>query len=162
MPLFSFGVQLCLAHTCSACRKSDMFLNSSVAAERWLAGVARDPLIMMSLHQVAVECGYDRLSRLDDVSVIRIVAGKIASGALRACDSNWSSPRFVVAAGPVAEEADDETAKPFPIEERTKPASVAAAPAAAEPSTFANGLNVPAQAHALASAAAQGVPFCPE
>ena len=164
MPLFTFGVQLCWSHDCSTCQISALLPKDPVAAEQWLADLSRDPLAMLSLRQVAAECNHDRLTQFTNQDVIRTVAREITSGALRACDQNWATHPFVASsAAPAADDAATDSFKAFPIDERkTQSAASAAGPAATDSPTFPENLDVPAQALALASAAAQGVPFCPE
>jgi hypothetical protein len=160
MPIFSSGIQLCWPHECFKCRKWEILLNSAPAVERWLAGMAGDAFMMISLRKIAAEHGYDRLDRLSDQDVIRTIAEKIAGGSLKLCDRNWSAPQSVATTQGAAP-APADAFKPFPIQERVRQ-SASSAPAATDPPTFADNLNVAAQVRALASAAAQGVPFCPE
>ena len=161
MPIFSSGIQLCWPHECFQCRKSETLLNSAPAVERWLAGLAGDAFMMISLRKIAAEHGYDRLDRFSDQDVVRTIAEKIASGALKLCDRNWSAPQSAATTQGAAP-APTEAFKPFPMEERVRQTGSSSAPPATDPPTFADNLNVPAQVRALASAAAQGVPFCPE
>jgi hypothetical protein len=152
-----FGVEFCSPHECSECRKSAFLLNGHAGAEQWLASRSANPLVILSMRQVAFDRGHDRLRRLNDQDVIKAIAWEVASGALRLCDRNWETPRFVGTTTGVTDDVDD---KPFPIQERTKTVT-SAPPPPADPPTLPD-VNVQAQAAALSSAAAQGVPFCAE
>ena len=164
MPLIPFGVQLCWPSECAGCEKSKIYLRSRVAAEQWLTRISLNPQAMASLHNAAVQCGIAQTKLLNKRSIVRAVAEQLAAGRIRACDANWREIEFQTGGTTSNYGApdQDEGAAPFPLQDRAARAPSQSAQQAADPSTFPDPINPAAQMQALASAAAQGVPFCPE
>jgi len=99
------------------------------------------------------------LFRLSDDEVIDQVADLLASGRVHV----HTTPLPAARAGSGASGASaTQTPIPFPLTPQPKASSQERTPGPTDPSTFPLNLDGPAQTAALMSAAAQGVPFCPE
>lgn len=99
------------------------------------------------------------LFRLSDDDVIAQLADLLASG----CVHVHTQPRRAARAGGGSSGTSaTQTPVPFPMSQQPKPPPQERQPEAADPATFPINLDGPAQVAALMSAAAQGVPFCPE
>ena len=97
----------------------------------------------------------DRFRTSDD-DILNHVAKLLASGRLHVhAQANRPS-------GGSAGASEPETSVPFPLGERRKWRPEPRQPEVTDPSTFSGELDNQAQSAALVSAAAQGVPFCPE
>lgn len=162
MPLCPFGVQLCWPSDCAGCEKSAIYLRSRITAEQWLTRISLNPQAMASLSIAAAQCGIAQTKLLNKRAVIKAIAAQLASGRIRACDENWREVDFETGGVTSEYSAPDEPSAPFPLEDRAARAVTSSTQASADPSTFPDPLDAAAQTQALASAAAQGVPFCPE
>ena len=158
MPFNCFGFELCWFYECSKCEQI-ISLKTNLYAEEWLRNAARDPLTMIRLRTLASQCGYGHLNLLDNHAIIKLIGGLLSSGQVRVCGREKSVERSTATTS-----APDKGPEPkaFPLVARQERPAQPLTQKLAEPATFSDHLDGKAQASALASAAAQGVPFCPE
>ena len=126
-------------------------------SRQWLQQFKGDPGGMFSLRALLSQEDrkLDRF-RMSDDDVLNQVAKLLASGRLHVHAQASRS------GGGSAGASEPETSAPFPLGERRKWRPEPRQPEVTDPSTFSDGLDGQAQSAALLSAAAQGVPFCPE
>lgn len=146
--------EFCQSSGCAGVQQVSGLQNTSFSRQ-WLRQFKGDAASMLVLRTIMLQDrAVDRFRASDD-QVLDSVARLLVSGRFHvhtpAAPAAASSP----AAGP-------ETAVPFPIGERKKWRPDSRKPELADPSTFSDDLDGHLQSSALLSAAAHGVPFCPE
>ena len=164
MPFNCFGIQLCRSNEPCTCQQSNnlaAFLKNAACAELWLKQRTRDAMTMTGLRSVAARSLNRSVTFLDNKEIVRLVARQISSGQMRVCSTailkQGGGDPGTTAATAAAEGV------PFPISERpARPPVSTKREAPPEEATFSDDLDGSAQAAALAAAAAEGQPFCPQ
>jgi hypothetical protein len=150
--------ELCRNHSCGD-RLRVSSLRDPLFARRWLRQFKRDPAGLSAMRTFLGQGeGARPLFGVSDDDAIDQLADLLASGLIHI----HTQPLPAARAGSGSSDTfAAQTPVPFPLTPQPKPTPQQAQPPA-EPSTFPMNLAGPAQAAALMSAAAQGVPFCPE
>ncbi len=154
MPINCYEFQLCRASEACGCKQKAGNAASLYSAD-WLRRSIRNPAVLTALRGVAKTGG---TIPMDNESIVRLIAGQIASGQLRVCQTQSAKSG---AAGDPGTTAAKESSKPFPFEPKPKTSSPSPQ-SASDPPTLPENTDAAAQAAALSSAANQGAPFCPE
>jgi hypothetical protein len=136
-------------------------LKNPAQAEEWLRKLTQSPMTMTGLRDLAAKSGQKSVNQMDNGAVVKLIAQQICSGQLRICSTGTFSGIAGDPGSRAAAAAAD--SKPFPLSElKKRQASSSQSDRAADPNTFPDDLDSQAQAAALAAAASQGQPFCPE
>jgi hypothetical protein len=150
--------ELCRSHSCGD-RLRVSGLHDPLVSRQWLRQFKGDPAGMFAMRTFLWQGGTAwHLFGLSDDEVINQLAHLLTSGRIHVHTQARPAAR---AGGGASSASKTQTSVPFPLTPQPKP-TPQEKPQAADPSTFPMNLDGPAQANALMSAAAQGVPFCPE
>lgn len=156
MPVNCFEFQICRAGEPCNCSQIRAKAASLYNAD-WLRRSCGNPSVLAALRGLARTAG---TTVSDNESVVKLIAGQIASGQLRICQRQTAGP----AGDPGGPSSTAPGAgKPFPFTPETKSTSGSSSQSSENDSpTMPEDMDATAQAAALNSAANQGAPFCPE